>query len=286
MARRKRSAALFEVIGRDRPVDRPVRTGGVGSWFSSNKSPSAPMPATAPMSSSMATPSVVSVAPLSAVTTSSAPLAPSTKLSARTIDLDEDRQEVAFRVSYTAAAIVIFTVATAVGGAFIAGRRLTGGVLNATAKNNVDPRLGPVQVDVTDLPRTPVSMPNSAAQAKAVPQNAGEPKQNSVPGVVNGRVRKAGYQYVVIQSYPDAKLADEARKVLAENGVESTVEQNLPGWSKWFCVMGTTGFERLSSNAHYDAYVRKIRQISATYAKRGSFKEFAPTAVKWDPKKR
>ena len=106
------------------------------------------------------------------------------------------------------------------------------------------------------------------------------------PGVVNGRNRKVGYQYVVIQSYPDAKLADDARKVLAENGVESTVEQNLPGWSRWFCVLSTKGFERLSSNPEYDAYLRKIGQISKTYAKKGSFKEFAPTPVKWDPKKR
>ncbi|HEX2973779.1 MAG TPA: hypothetical protein VHP11_15715 [Tepidisphaeraceae bacterium] len=137
---------------------------------------------------------------------------------------------------------------------------------------------------IFNIERTPVIVdtPPQGEPATTSQPNASDAQRT--PGPVS-RVRKAGLNYIIVQSYPEAEMANEAVKVLSENGIDSTVERNLQGWSKdWHIVVGLEGFDRISNSARYDAYVKKIRDISEKYAKKSSFKAFAPTAIKWGGK--
>src|SRR6185295_18713750 len=70
--------------------------------------------------------------------------------------------------------------------------------------------------------------------------------------------RTVGLNYVVIQSYPDQKMAEEAVKILHEGGIDATIER-LPAWSNkptWVQVVGLTGFEKTSS-PQFVAYQNK-----------------------------
>ena len=93
--------------------------------------------------------------------------------------------------------------------------------------------------------------------------------------------RVVGLNYVVVQSYPDRKSAEEARDVLIHAGIPATVEQKLRGLNpSWFMVVGTEGFERVKSGP-YLGYEKRIRQLSDGFAKKKSFKAFEPLPYKW-----
>jgi len=88
--------------------------------------------------------------------------------------------------------------------------------------------------------------------------------------------------YIIVQSYPEQKAAEEARDVLAKAGIPTTIEHGLKGFHpEWAIVVTTKGFTRIQSD-EYKQYVKQIDQVSVQYAgsKRG-FKSFQPTGYKW-----
>jgi len=97
--------------------------------------------------------------------------------------------------------------------------------------------------------------------------------------------RTAGLNYVIIQSYPPAeeKMAQEAVKVLTDNGIDCTIEKKLPRWamSSRLVVVGLEGFDRIHNSPRLDAYMQKVKEISGKYAKKGSFRAFEPVAYLW-----
>jgi hypothetical protein len=92
-------------------------------------------------------------------------------------------------------------------------------------------------------------------------------------------------QYVLIQSYPDEEDATKAVEVLRKNGIPCSIEKNLPGWgSSWYCVLGSTSFERTKNNPQFDQYVKAIRDVSAQFANSSKFKKFDPRPIGWKEK--
>ncbi len=88
--------------------------------------------------------------------------------------------------------------------------------------------------------------------------------------------------YVLMQSYADEKLADQAYAFLNKNGVPCTIERGVKNWRKdFYLVIGLQGFVR-ASGPDYAAYRKRIETLSAEFAKPGSYKGFMPQAIKWD----
>jgi hypothetical protein len=121
----------------------------------------------------------------------------------------------------------------------------------------------------------PATSPNATRQTAAPPAPA------------QRKVRQTGVNYVLVQSYPpeEEKMAHEAAKLLTENGIDCTVERGVAGYGvRWFSVVGLDGFTKVSNNPQLEAYTRKVKSVSERNAKKGSFKAFAPTPVKWQAK--
>ncbi len=106
---------------------------------------------------------------------------------------------------------------------------------------------------------------------------------NGAPAPVFDGKRTIGLNYVIIQSYPEQKTAEEARDALAKSGISTTIEKGLRGLNpSWFTVVGTDGFARIRST-EYENYVKRVQQVSDSFAKsRKSFKAFEPMGYKWD----
>jgi len=93
--------------------------------------------------------------------------------------------------------------------------------------------------------------------------------------------RIVGMNYVVIQSYKEQPLANEAAAALKAGGLGCTVEPGLVGYSSsWFVVVGTTPFTK-ATTPEYQAYVKKVQQISEKFAGTSKWKRFEPSPYKW-----
>ncbi len=280
MARSKHSTALFEVISRPRARTFSRPWGFLQRFtqrFSSRPDPQNPTPAFASTTASTDDPE------------QQLPPQPASGTDARRfarVNVDSDRYEITFKLTYSSAIICAFAIVTLIGAAFIAGRKMLLGPRPAFSANSTSQlQSQPPASDVLKLERKTIDvMPPDDADpqaAKATTSGAADDNPAAQPNTPRERTRTKGLNYVIIQSYPDQKMAGDAVKVLADNGIDCTIEKNVPGWAKWYVVMGLDGFDRLSNNPRYDAYIRKIREISDTYAKRGSFKAFAPAAFSW-----
>lgn len=251
MAKGKHSTALFEVIRKDRPLTQQKDRGILGSLIGQ------PAPAET-------LPPAVEEPPVQA-------------------EAESPHREMLIRLSYPTAVVAGLALATLIGGAFLAGQKSGRGVRPAISAQFGDEvrRLDP-QPDVVNVAR----VFDRAATA--------EPPENTatvVPGRIGAtdpglaaRGRLNGANYIIIQSYPEQehKMAEEAVKFLRENGIEATLEKDLPRWglAGWYTVLGTTGFEKISSQ-QCEAYTKKVREISDRYARKGSFKAFDPKPYRW-----
>ena len=104
------------------------------------------------------------------------------------------------------------------------------------------------------------------------------------PGAVvaaEAGARIIGMNYVVIQSYKDRPLADEAAAAMVAGGLGCTVEPGLAGYSAtWNVVVGTTPFTK-ATTPEYQAYLKKVQQISEKFAGNSKWKRFEPNPYKW-----
>jgi hypothetical protein len=209
------------------------------------------------------------------------------------VAVDPDRQQITFKFSYTSAIIVTFSLVVAVGLAYIVGQKMNHGpTLALGGQSSEQLRAGPKNRGVMDVgPHN--ATPNAPVQQRepdpAITSRGPETNPDNVDGPANApsvdsaaQQRVLNLNYVVVQSYPDQKSAEEARDALLKAGINCTIEQKLRGLNpNWFTVVGTQGFQR-ASGTEYDGYIRKIDAVSQQFATRKrSFKAFTPMAYKW-----
>lgn len=291
MAKAKQSPALFEVITKNRPLTARIRPSLISSitrLFRSNRNGT-----THGMPAARSAPAAPPVAPpVSAPAPSPAPIAPvadAGPMPSRraVITIDPDRYEITLRLSYVSGIICVFAIVTLVAAAFMAGGASSGSRPALAAQPPSQPGENEPRPSLYNIERTPVSvdMPAEGEPAGSSQLSASDSRR---PAAQVSRTRKVGLNYVIIQSYPEEAMAAEAIKVLAENGIDCTIEK-LPNWSaskNWHTVVGLEGFDKISNSPRYEAYLKKIRDISDKYAKKSSFKAFTPIAYKWIGKSR
>lgn len=300
MAKGKHAAALFEVIHSDRRFGKKVSPADSMStpkwWFKGkNKDRSA---ASTPIAS------VPTAAPSAPAPIDYMPSVPTNTPRPTPVDVkvDGDRQEIAFKLTYTSAVVGAFTLVVVLGLAYLIGKRMSQGpqgAIAATVSTN-QVRKGPAQPGVLDLTKaakdaargTPASIvpdghDESAnlidAQPVAKP-NTAPPAGTPAPAMPFNGKRIINQNYVVMQSFPEIEkdLAEEAVKRLTQAGIGATVERGLKGWpTSWYSVVGTMPFERTKNNPVYDAYYKSIMDVSARYAGKSQYKRFEPIVKKW-----
>jgi hypothetical protein len=298
MAKGKHATALFEVIHSAKTSSNGRNNAGLLRtpkwWFKGrekNGASSAPPPATS------APAPTAEMMPAFEPTPSepARPTAPPINLG-----VDPDKQQITFKLTYSGTIIASFAIVVIVSLAYIIGRHGTG-VASANASVSTEQiRNGPIHRDVLNVSPVSgavgISSPNGSnatnesegytappaktngGQASASHLSTETPKPAVTAG---GKVQRIiGMQYVIVQSYPDDPDAQEAVKLLKENGIDASVE-NISWYSKWPCVVGATPFDRLKNNPQYDHYIQQIESVSRKFAGRSKFKQFAPAPIRW-----
>jgi hypothetical protein len=131
---------------------------------------------------------------------------------------------------------------------------------------------------VTSTPvRTPVAVaapttaPTTPQVATAGPTTAPVAQVTTTPTVAAQEGRIIGQTYFVFGSFPKASEAKRSAARLKENGVECTIEQNLPGWTKknWYSVVSVKGF----ASTKDAGYQKEVKSLQA--------KELEPHGYTW-----
>jgi hypothetical protein len=283
MAKGKQSAALFEVIHTSKQYDRGGRSilRTPKWWFKRRDS-------VVGDSSTSSAP-----APAFSETPSSSNGGLATGAGGIRVHIDPDGQHINARFSYTATVVVVFTVGVLIVLAYMIGRGMNSGSTPMISTVSTEElRNQPTRPEVMKINRAAsaakVEIEPVADDGTVAAQVTGQPApQWYDPGgpttvVVDGANRNVGLNYVIIQSYgKDRKIAEEAVKVLKENGVDCTIEEGIKGWPGAVCVVGTRGFSGISS-PEYKNYEKKIQAVSKIFAPKGGWKAFNPTAKRWD----
>jgi hypothetical protein len=191
----------------------------------------------------------------------------------------------ALRMSYGTAMITVFALATVVICAFLIGKRWQNRPQTVLASNTTpELRRQAPRPNLTDVRR--VSVPPTVAYS-GDPPDVMAGNAAATAGTASGNAparpkeRELGFNYVLIQSYPEEKMAVSAAAALRQNGIDCTVEKDIPRFFK-YSVVGQIGFSRISNNPQLEAYMNKIRAISDAYAKKpNSFVAFKPQPIKW-----
>jgi hypothetical protein len=211
------------------------------------------------------------------------------------LQLDPDHQQITFKVSYYSAIVTTFTIVVVVGLAYLIGRKVSHAPIAATlSPSSAQLRAQGAHPDVLDVANhdttaRQVEIDTHSGDTHSGDTHSGDNAQLATSKItptaaaLTGGQRIIGRQYVVIQIYSDKKSADDAGALLAKNNIACTVENGLTGWAtnKWWCIVGTTGFDHVRGNADYQKYVDSINQISAHNAGVAKFKRFEPRAYRW-----
>lgn len=171
-------------------------------------------------------------------------------------------------------------------GSFYAGKLLFNrpaavGLSNSTVAN------GEVRPDVLDLDNKATHTGEAIANINSQPETklertaelANAPKSTVFGG------RRQDLNYVIVQSYRTQAEAVATTDVLGKYGVQTTVEINLPRWASsgttLYSVVSLDGFQKLTGNDVYKAYIAKIAQISDQEAGKTLPKRLEPGVYKW-----
>ena len=97
--------------------------------------------------------------------------------------------------------------------------------------------------------------------------------------------REIGKTYVIVQSYPEADLAFQARDFLAHNNIQATVIRGLPRWAfrSWYSVVTLRPFDHPYNNPKLDAYIDQLTALGEEFAGRTDFNKFEPHPYTWHP---
>jgi len=214
-----------------------------------------------------------------------------------TVSVDAGRREIALRLSYVSAGICVTAVVVLLGLSYLFGTQRSGGTRTVISKDTTAAiKAGPVVPSLLARSTTPAGVGRDAAgsgtAARAPVGNAGgaarpaggtSDARTPAPAGVDGVKRTANLNYLVVQSYPNKEMAEEAVEVLRKEGIGATVEKGLRGWApRWFTVVGTKGFARTRDVPEYQEYVKKVVAISTKrHAQQKSFTAFMPLPYQW-----
>jgi hypothetical protein len=212
------------------------------------------------------------------------------------VSVDSVDQTVSLILSYSSAAVACFALVVVVGSAYVLGRHSVRGPLPLLAERTTEEvrkdRPNAAVLDVRPEPINVVARPTTQTQQQAnkpspKPQNWNDPRPSGNLMEVNDK-RAVGLNYVIVQSYPDAKDAEEARNLLLSHNIICTVEPAPSNWArpewKMMSVIGVTGFAKIHSD-EFDEYVAKIQKVSDEMAGKPKFKRFDPKPYKWRAEK-
>jgi hypothetical protein len=200
--------------------------------------------------------------------------------------IDHGRQELMFRLSYTTAALAAFIGLVLLGLSFVVGKHLAERrsddlAIQALRAGQPDPAVlnldhndgggvtAPSADHVTDNSSAPQAQPHIAA---AAPGDAGVP--------AGPAQRTIGLDYLVVQSYPTPKSAQDAADMLTQNGIPCTVEHGLRWAPNWYSVVTTAGYPPHSTEG--DTLVDSIHKVAADQAKLGHRWRFEPQGYQWN----
>jgi hypothetical protein len=295
MAKKKRSAALFEVMVKQeqRRLPRPpgmFRT--LYLWFK-NRPRNAPVsvPAMTVARDEYSAPATVEPPPPPVMREikyvpppEPEPQPTYDEPSHETITVNRAGGQVAMRISYGTVIVSALALATVVLSAFLIGKKWQNRP-QTVLTNTTTPELRrqPPRANLTDVRR--VSVPPTVQYNPDPPDilanNAAATGTNAAGNApTRSKERQVGLNYVLMQSYADEKLAQQAATILIQNGIDATVEKGIPGFLK-YSVVGQIGFSRISSNPQLEAYLTKIRTISELNIKKGSYMALKPQPFKW-----
>lgn len=281
MATRKPSTALFEVIHSGQRIGSSGALRTPMWWFKSRfRSAASTFPAAAPVQAEPRVTTAAIAAPREEL-----PVGRSTVQ----FSFDRDRQEIMLRLRITTAIVAAFTLLVTIALAYAVGRHIAGGPSPAYAAASTDElRQMPATPGALDIaPRTSSTItttprplaPTVISQRPSAPA-AVLPSNN---GVDTDQARSIGLNYILVQSYPNEKLATEARDFLLKSGVSCTVERGPKDWASdpsWCSVITTAGFLHIHS-PEYEAASKAITTLGEQFAGKKSFKRFEPHAYKW-----
>jgi len=292
-------AALFEVIHKDKRFDRPgAALRPPKGWFRREKpaavippppkvaAPAARVPPLPPL------PAEAMAAQRSVTASPAAPLPKKVLPSKSKLLLDRSSKRVTFALTFPALAAGSMGLLLVVLFAFMIGKKISAGprsVLGTSIEQlqSQPPMPGVMNLDTeavqTVQPSVETARAVPALPTRTTPTPFNEPRPPATL-VVDDAQRTIGLNYVVVQIYKEQATAEAARAVLASNGVPCTIERGLKDWARsdWFCVVGISGFDKnISRSPEYQAYLKKIQQISKTFAADSKFNAFNPQAYKW-----
>jgi hypothetical protein len=302
MAKGKNAAALFEVIHADKRFGKKQTAARALStpkwWFKGkDKSPTSSAPSAAPPAHDPNDPTQ-SAPRFDPTLHVAAPDPTEPPRPVVNVAVNQDRQEISFKLTYTSAIVSMFALVVVLALVYIIGRRMSNGPTPVMA-NSAEILKGEPNTRVLEVGDTGESSePKSNAPAPANPSTARvspplppieaapvAPKQHAFN---EDGPRIIGLNYVVAQSYPaqEKDLAEQAAKFLNDAGIKCTIEQGLAGWpASWYSVVGMKGFETLRGNAEYEAYKAEIMKVSDAYAGKSKFKRFDPSTRRWQERK-
>jgi hypothetical protein len=264
MAKRK-STALFEVI---HSSQRASSSGALSTprwWFKSKARRDSAPPAPA------------------------MPREPLSSRSAMHFSFDRDRQEITLQLRYTTAIVGAFALLVVIGLAYVVGRRMAGGPSPAYAAATSDSLMrqptDPSAMDISPRPVVPVAARGPGLTPPVAPAptpgNPAPPAPNN--GVEVNPQRSIGLNYIIVQSYPNEKIADDARDFLINAGIPCTVEKGPKDWASdpsWCSVITIAGYAHIHS-PEYETAARDITELGEKFAANAKFKRFDPHAYKW-----
>jgi hypothetical protein len=272
MAKGKHSVALFEVIQSGKTSSRGNSLRTPKWWF---KSPKAEAPAAPP------------TAVVDPVLESNAP-AP--RMQGVDLKLDPDGQRIKFDLSYSSAIVAAFSVIVIISMAYIIGTHLSRGPSPAAAgQTTAELRQGPAQPSVMNIqrnqsPSTPIfaSAGETPRTAPAAAPPAPMPAQQPAAEQAAAQQRVVGRNYLVVQSYTDEKVATTLRDTLIQNGVACTIERGLNGYGTRFCILTTTGFDRIRDNPDYDRFKASLIELGTKLSATSKTNKLDPHAYRWN----
>jgi hypothetical protein len=232
---------------------------------------------------------------------------------AKKVNLDPDRREVTVRFRYTTAIIVGFALCVAVGLAYVTGRQTNKAKAGAAGVSSDQVKRGPILAGVLDVApadrtlstnatdvdakesdtphaQPPKDRPKTATPTPPATPTGTQPKgaiDPKLPGEANGvetrLPRSVGLNYVVVQSYLDPTIAQDAKKALEEAGIPCTVERGLQQFAQpnFYCVVGTHGFTAVRTSPAYRQYEAAVLAVNKSFAGNSKVKKFEPTPYKW-----
>ena len=183
-----------------------------------------------------------------------------------------------FKIDFTTGVIIASGVVCFVGLTMLIGQKLG----NPAKPPLMAAQDKPKNSSVMDVTRKPVQQ----AQAQQPSPEDHPPiveQQQQAPAAPGKRVMNMNY--VVIQSFPEEKLARDAAEYLNKNGIPCTVIQSLARWTnktQWYSIVGMKPFPpRSTGTAAYEAYVTQIKDVGTKFAGKSKWNRFEPQPYRW-----